>query len=195
MAWILAALVFALATLQPRLRKAAVVGLALVVAGLAISLFGRHESRVVTKPTVGTLTPAGAASQTDNAKMANSLQTHAMVVTQLRADDLRANSISTPGPLRINKVTAQIHNDSERETLESIDLRLSIQDCRSSSRASADAVSDCATVHEQTTSLDIEIAPKQSKELQIALHAPPWDEVHLLGSPRLKIDIIAARSK
>jgi hypothetical protein len=195
MAWILAALIFALATLQPRLRKLAVVGLALVVAGLAISLFGRHASRVVTTPIAGTLTPAGAASQSDDAKIANAQQTHAIITTQLRADNIRANSISTPGPLRINKVAAQIHNDTEHETLTSIDLRLTIQDCRSSSRVPAQASTDCVTVHEQTTSVDTEIVPQQSKELQIALHAPPWDEVHLLGSPRLSIDIVAARGR
>lgn len=195
MAWILAALIFALATLQPRLRKAAIVGLAVVVAGLAITLFGRHESRIVSKSTPGTLTPAGAANQNADLARIHASQTHAMIATQLRADDIHANSISTPGPLRINKVSAQIHNDSDRDTLESVDVRLTIQDCRSSSRVSANAGSDCATVHEQTTSLDIEVAPKQSRELQIALHAPPWDEVHLLGAPRLSIDIISARGK
>ncbi len=194
MVWIFAVVVLLLAALVPSFRKFAPLCLAALLAVYFVLAFmGGSRTRAPAsdnsqaRPTAERVLGDAAEQHHPAAKM--------LSPTLVRADDIRTNASIVNGSGRVSLITARIHNDSEHDSLASIDFRLTIQDCRNPAPRARQTATDCTRVHEQTDSIAVAIPPQQGSDVQIMLHAPPWDEVHLLGTAQVAIDIIAARAR
>jgi hypothetical protein len=68
-------------------------------------------------------------------------------------------------------------------------VRLRIEDCELKREAR------CTTVDDEKGSFYLEVPPRQARDTTFQLKAPPWDEVSILGNPRIKVLITSARAK
>ncbi len=194
MVWIFAAVILLLAALAPGFRKFAPLCLAaLLGVYFLLAFMGGSRTRAPgsdnsqARPTAERVLGEAAEQHRAPAKM--------LSPTLVHADDIRTNASFVNGSGRVSLITARIHNDAEHDTLASIDFRLTIQDCRNPAPRARQTATDCTRVHEQTGSIAATILPRQAGDVQIMLHAPPWDEVHLLGTAQVGIDITAAQAQ
>jgi hypothetical protein len=174
MAWIFAAVVVVLAVYSPDFRK-----VALVIGGAAgvFAFFARvgEFDRI----------PSPAITHNSSAKRLAVRPPKRIPTEQIEVGELRANSAGEG----VSSIDVRIHNHSAADTLASVDYALLIDDCQGTETEP----SHCATVSDEKGTIVLEVPPTQARDVTINAHEP-YSDVTMLGHPRIKMIITAARA-
>jgi hypothetical protein len=181
MIWIFAAVVLCLAVFLPAFRKVILVGVALLVIVVVLIVNSWRTPTQTTSSSPPTVRP-----------QAPTLQPRAppreIPVKQVEVDNIRFDFGAAQGN-RLRALTARIYNNSAEDTLDRAEYQLLIEDCELKGAAR------CTTVDDEKGSFYLEVPPRQARDTIFQLKAPPWDEVTILGSPRIKVLITRALAK
>jgi hypothetical protein len=181
MVWVFAAVVLCLAVLVPGFRKVILVGGAILGVVVAIVILANLGGQGKSQTTVSA----------PSAPVSFPLQQPPKLIPadQIQTGELRSNFDGH----RISFITVRIHNNSEQDTLDSADFRLTVDDCE---RAQGDTTKHtrCATVHDERGSFTLEVPPTQARDVALTLQ-PAWTDVTILGSPQVRVLVTTARAK
>jgi hypothetical protein len=179
MAWIFAAVVLCLLVFVPGFRKAALILLG-VLAGIAFIAIIANSIRDEQRRYAETHPP------TPVQPSPTQIPRKTIPTALIRFSDLHWQLNQER---RINSVSLRVYNDSETDTLDSIKYRLTIDDCRLMDKASA----HCATVHDQTSLVYMNIPPKQARDASISVPVESYGaSPTILGTPKLQLNIVEA---
>ena len=179
MTWIFAAVALVLAVWSPGSRK-----VALVIAGAvgAFALMARvgEFARLASPPTTQTSRIAQNSPAKRPVRPPKRIPTEQIEVGELRS------SFAAEG---VSSIDVRIHNNSAAYTLASADYTLLIDDCQGTEMEP----SHCATLRHEKGTIELEVPPTQARDVTIHAHEP-YSVVTMLGHPRIKMIITAARA-
>jgi hypothetical protein len=182
MVWVFAAVVLFLAVLVPGFRKVILVGGAILGVVIAIVILANFGGQGKSQTTVSAPSAPVNFPPREPPKL--------IPADQIQTGELRSNFDGH----RISFITVRIHNNSEQDTLDSADFRLTVDDCERAQGDTTKHTSRCATVHDERGSFSLEVPPKQARDVALTLQ-PAWTDVTILGSPQVKVLVTTARAK
>ena len=184
MVWIFAAVVLALAAVcGPGFRKVALVAGGAVGTLVLLAQIGEFD-RPFTAPIISPITSR--ITQNSPAKRFPVRSPRRIPSEQIEIGGLRTN-LAADG---VSSIDLRIHNNSAADTLASADYTLLIDDCQGTETEPL----HCATISDGKGTIVLEVPPQQTRD--VTIHAPePYSFVTMLGHPRIKMIVTAARAR